>query len=118
MVTRAVTPSALRAARESRDSSTEADPSSTPGTRWLWRSVNGGGFMPRRCGNVRATLVLSHPLPGVPVTTARRTHQFTESVIREMTRVAREHGAVDLAQGFPDFACPGRAQGGRRRAAP
>ena len=38
--------------------------------------------------------------------TARRTHQFTESVIREMTRVAREHGAVNLAQGFPDFACP------------
>jgi aminotransferase len=38
--------------------------------------------------------------------TARRTHLFTESVIREMTRVAREHGAVNLAQGFPDFPCP------------
>jgi aspartate/methionine/tyrosine aminotransferase len=38
--------------------------------------------------------------------TARRTHVFTESVIREMTRVAREHGAVNLAQGFPDFPCP------------
>ena len=38
--------------------------------------------------------------------TARRTHRFTESVIREMTRVAREHGAVNLAQGFPNFACP------------
>lgn len=35
--------------------------------------------------------------------TARRTHSFTESVIREMTRVAREHDAVNLAQGFPDF---------------
>src|SRR3954469_10491188 len=32
--------------------------------------------------------------------------QFTESVIREMTRLALEHGAVNLAQGFPDFACP------------
>jgi aminotransferase len=31
---------------------------------------------------------------------------FTESVIREMTRLALEHGAVNLAQGFPDFACP------------
>jgi aminotransferase len=31
---------------------------------------------------------------------------FTESVIREMTRLAIEHGAVNLAQGFPDFACP------------
>lgn len=38
--------------------------------------------------------------------TARRTHSFTESVIREMTRVAREHGAVNLAQGFPDFPAP------------
>ncbi|MDP2958388.1 MAG: aminotransferase class I/II-fold pyridoxal phosphate-dependent enzyme [Longimicrobiales bacterium] len=38
--------------------------------------------------------------------TARRTHGFTESVIREMTRVAREHSAVNLAQGFPDFPTP------------
>ena len=32
--------------------------------------------------------------------------RFTESVIREMTRLAQEHNAVNLAQGFPDFACP------------
>lgn len=38
--------------------------------------------------------------------TARRTHGFTESVIREMTRVAREHDALNLAQGFPDFPAP------------
>ncbi len=31
---------------------------------------------------------------------------FTESVIREMTRLAIEHKAVNLAQGFPDFSCP------------
>ncbi len=31
---------------------------------------------------------------------------FTESVIREMTRLAAAHGAVNLAQGFPDFGCP------------
>jgi aminotransferase len=31
---------------------------------------------------------------------------FTESVIREMNRLAVQHGAVSLAQGFPDFACP------------
>ncbi|SRR5579871_356880 len=31
---------------------------------------------------------------------------FTESVIREMTRQAMLHGAVNLAQGFPDFAAP------------
>ena len=35
--------------------------------------------------------------------TARRARSFTESVIRQMTRVAHEHGAVNLAQGFPDF---------------
>jgi aminotransferase len=33
--------------------------------------------------------------------------RFTESVIREMTRHAAEHSAVNLAQGFPDFPCPG-----------
>ena len=38
--------------------------------------------------------------------TAVRTHGFTESVIREMTRVANEAGAINLAQGFPDFDAP------------
>jgi aminotransferase len=38
---------------------------------------------------------------------ARRTHTFSESVIREMTRVASQHGAINLAQGFPDFPMPG-----------
>jgi aminotransferase len=35
-----------------------------------------------------------------------RTANFTESVIREMTRLAIQYGAVNLAQGFPDFAAP------------
>jgi len=35
-----------------------------------------------------------------------RTANFTESVIREMTRLAIRYGAVNLAQGFPDFAAP------------
>jgi len=35
-----------------------------------------------------------------------RTANFTESVIREMTRLAIRHDAVNLAQGFPDFAAP------------
>ena len=38
--------------------------------------------------------------------TARRTHSFTESVIRGMTRLAAEHGAINLAQGFPNFPAP------------
>jgi aminotransferase len=40
------------------------------------------------------------------VHTARRTHGFTESVIRGMTRLANEHGAINLAQGFPNFPAP------------
>jgi aminotransferase len=32
--------------------------------------------------------------------------RFTESVIREMTRLCVRHGGVNLAQGFPDFAAP------------
>ena len=39
--------------------------------------------------------------------TATRTHTFTESVIRKMTRVARRYEAINLAQGFPDFPAPG-----------
>ncbi len=35
-----------------------------------------------------------------------RVAEFKESVIREMTRLALRHGAVNLAQGFPDFATP------------
>ena len=37
---------------------------------------------------------------------ATRTVTFTESVIREMTRIATMHQAVNLAQGFPDFPMP------------
>jgi aminotransferase len=37
---------------------------------------------------------------------ATRTATFTESVIREMTRVANQAGAINLAQGFPDFPMP------------
>ena len=38
--------------------------------------------------------------------TSQRTAGFTESLIREMTRVALRHGAVNLSQGFPDFNPP------------
>jgi aminotransferase len=37
---------------------------------------------------------------------SNRTSGFTESVIREMTRLAMEKGAINLAQGFPDFSAP------------
>lgn len=37
---------------------------------------------------------------------SHKSASFTESVIREMTRLAMEHGALNLAQGFPDFPAP------------
>ncbi|MGB9179209.1 MAG: aminotransferase class I/II-fold pyridoxal phosphate-dependent enzyme [Pyrinomonadaceae bacterium] len=37
---------------------------------------------------------------------SRKASLFTESVIREMTREALKHGAVNLSQGFPDFPAP------------
>ena len=38
--------------------------------------------------------------------TSQRTARFTESLIREMSRVAARHGAINLAQGFPDWDPP------------
>ncbi len=38
--------------------------------------------------------------------TSQRTAVFTESLIREMSRVAARHGAINLAQGFPDWDPP------------
>ena len=37
---------------------------------------------------------------------SKKATQFTESVIREMTRLNQLHGGVNLSQGFPDFAAP------------
>ena len=38
--------------------------------------------------------------------TSEKAGRFTESVIRGMTRLAHQHGAVNLSQGFPDFPAP------------
>jgi aspartate/methionine/tyrosine aminotransferase len=57
--------------------------------------------------------------PDRPMTKFHVSHkarQFTESVIREMTRLALEHGAVNLAQGFPDFAAPAEVKEAAMRA--
>lgn len=35
-----------------------------------------------------------------------KARQFTESVIREMSRIAAAHNAINLAQGYPDFPAP------------
>ena len=43
---------------------------------------------------------------GEKIRSSAKAASFTESVIREMTRLANEHGAINLSQGFPDFPTP------------
>ncbi len=47
---------------------------------------------------------------------SERVQRFPESVIREMTRVAALHHAVNLAQGFPDFEPPAEVRAAAQRA--
>ena len=47
---------------------------------------------------------------------ATRTVGFTESVIREMTRLNAVHGGINLAQGFPNFAAPAEIKEAAKRA--
>ncbi len=47
---------------------------------------------------------------------AARTAGFTESVIREMTRLNAIHGGINLAQGFPNFAAPRALKDAAKRA--
>jgi aminotransferase len=47
---------------------------------------------------------------------ADRLDSFTESVIREMTRVANKYGAINLSQGFPDFDPPAELVSAAKRA--
>ncbi len=49
---------------------------------------------------------MSSPQPVGSRRISRKASLFTESVIREMTREAMKYGAVNLSQGFPDFAAP------------
>jgi aminotransferase len=53
-----------------------------------------------RCASQRAEEAVVKPV------LAGRVERFTESVIREMTRLAEIHKAVNLAQGMPDFPAP------------
>jgi aspartate/methionine/tyrosine aminotransferase len=45
-----------------------------------------------------------------------KTESFTESVIREMTRLALQHDAVNMAQGFPDFPASNEVKEAARQA--
>jgi aspartate/methionine/tyrosine aminotransferase len=62
---------------------------------------------------------MSSPTSGRAEPNARLSHkaaQFTESVIREMTRLAIKHSAVNLSQGFPDFPAPEEIKEAARQA--
>src|SRR5579863_4630476 len=52
----------------------------------------------------------------MPTDLSSKTRLFTESVIREMTRRALKCGAVNLAQGFPDFPAPAQIKEAAKRA--
>src|SRR5260370_38413942 len=52
----------------------------------------------------------------MPVDVSTKTRFFTESVIREMTGRALSSGAVNLAQGFPDFPAPAAIKEAAKRA--
>lgn len=72
-----------------------------------------GGYTARaKLRYARLVGLLKHPVVRGTASGARsrfrseRTKYFPESVIREMTRHALRHDAVNLAQGFPDFAAP------------
>ncbi len=48
----------------------------------------------------------SHPFTARSISGSKKAESFTESVIREMTRLCQSHGGINLAQGFPDFPAP------------
>jgi aminotransferase len=45
-----------------------------------------------------------------------KSEQFTESIIRGMTRLCEQHGGINLAQGFPDFPAPMELKDAAKRA--
>ncbi|HEX8846335.1 MAG TPA: aminotransferase class I/II-fold pyridoxal phosphate-dependent enzyme [Pyrinomonadaceae bacterium] len=49
---------------------------------------------------------MTSPAPRLHRHVSDKASRFTESVIREMTREALKHGAINLSQGFPDFPAP------------
>src|SRR5207302_1773631 len=62
---------------------------------------------PRRGRHITAAKDGSrHDLPIEDPRLSDRVQKFPESVIREMTRIAAVHDAINLSQGYPDFDPP------------
>lgn len=75
----------------------------------------------KQAGNTRATRKASNLKPSKSTGSGKhflsdKVGHFTESVIREMTRQAMLYGAVNLAQGFPDFPAPADIKQAAQRA--
>jgi len=82
------------------------------------RQVFAGSILPSQRGNQIAALEAGRrdELAIRDRRVADRVQKFPESVIREMTRIAALHGAVNLAQGFPDFDPPREVTEAAKRA--
>src|SRR3712207_3743861 len=59
---------------------------------------------------------MTRPAASTKSRVSQKAARFTESVIREMTREAMKHGAVNLSQGFPDFPAPAEVKEAAARA--
>ncbi|HWG59336.1 MAG TPA: aminotransferase class I/II-fold pyridoxal phosphate-dependent enzyme [Candidatus Acidoferrales bacterium] len=62
------------------------------------------------------SLAAPQPAASVSPGLSEKAGRFTESVIREMTRLALQYGAVNLSQGFPDFPAPAEIKRAAREA--
>ncbi len=82
----------VRAGQPNTGSAVAASTVALPDTRLADARLAGGG--PARPGD------------GIPHRVSAKAGTFTESVIREMTRLCLAHAGINLAQGFPDFPCP------------
>jgi aminotransferase len=71
---------------------------------------------PRETGGALDTKIATEVASAARSALSAKAARFTESVIREMTRLAMKHGAVNLSQGFPDFAAPEEIKEAARRA--
>src|ERR1043165_9377656 len=70
------------------------------------KSLPGNGAAPRGAWEGSENMIDTARTAMTRSRVSTKASSFTESVIREMTRLAQRHGAVNLSQGFPDFAAP------------
>ncbi len=67
-------------------------------------------------GQGQSVKALRPPSAKTRVLVSPRVKLFTDSVIRDMTRLAAAHGAINMAQGYPDFPAPSALKAAAARA--